>query len=236
MKVKEVREHYKQKNVESFTIEKAIELDRTPTKKYVNYILKQFMRGYSIYETSTDVKLFEDLLPNIENKDIYSSDYDSLMNLKRAIETAKTKVDLKRYAKEMGKFTYILKETDDYILLHPKNFEASRKYGYNTRWCVTSSDSYYQDYRKNLVFLIIKNGVTDRNYQKIALHSRNGNDYSIYNADDSTVGDLTIRTKLQNVKIDWDEITTLFTEFIERNKGGWFKKYLPWTLRYKVGY
>lgn len=236
MKLKEVKELYKSKGVESSTIERAINIDETPTKKYVNYLLKQNMRGYSIYDVYSFCKYFEKYLPYIKNKDIYSKEYDNISDLRLTIEGAKVKHELKKIDKKTAGKIFIIKETDDYILLYPKNYRVASKYGYNTRWCVTSSESYYNDYKETLVYLLIKRGVADRNYQKVAFHKRKHSFiYTIYNADDSSVGMNHLMSKMYNVKIDWQEIEDLYLEFCNRNKYGWIKKFLPWTMRYKVG-
>lgn len=236
MKLKEVRETYKEKGVREDIIDTVIRLDETPTKKYANYILKQHMRGYSLFDVASFCKYFEMYLPHISNKDIYSKEYDDIHDLRNEIEGAKLRCELKKIDKKTAGKVFVIKETDDYIFLHPKNFKAAAKYGYNTRWCVTSSDSYYNDYKSTLAYLIIKRGTTDRNYQKLAFHKRKTSDYySIYNGDDSTISISQAISRLPKVKIDWNEIEELYAEFCNRHKFGWIKKFLPWTMRYKVG-
>ena len=56
-----------------------------------------------------------------------------------------------------GKGVEKLVSNEDYLILIPKTFEASCKYGAHTKWCITTKDddSYWNDYKRNNVFLFI---------------------------------------------------------------------------------
>ena len=65
------------------------------------------------------VSEFDELLPYIDNKDIYSSSYDGYGMLVNTVEIAKELREEKTFVKE--EHVIILLETDDYLFLSPKN-------------------------------------------------------------------------------------------------------------------
>ena len=118
----------------------------------------------------TLVSKFDELLPYINNKDIYSSEYRDINNLKQVISDA----EYKKSEKAFNRLEHIdvLIENDEYLLLSPKTHEGSIRYGANTRWCTASrkDKSNFNTYSKNrtLVYLISKNNKPKQNYQKVA--------------------------------------------------------------------
>ena len=233
MKVKELRELYKNKISEN-TIENIIARDTTPTKKYAAYMAKQYMLTTDFYGVVDLVKKFDELLPYIENKDIYSQEYAQIQNLRKVIEVADIRKNLKLDKEKMAKQIFVLKETEDYILLHPKTHNASCKYGYSTKWCVTyHSDSYFNSYKDNLVFLIMKKKIDSPNFQKVAFHrERKSERIDIFNQADSRTS-IEYTARQMGEDINFDEIIELCTQFFNRGKYKFFKRFMPWTMYYK---
>lgn len=237
MKTKEIIEFYRERNMPEGIIEKAINIDETPTKKYVNYLLKQYTRGHSLYDTNVLVKYFEKLLPYIDNKDIYSKEYDYFYDLESVINIAKLKKEIKRINKLSSTNVFIIEETDDYILLHPKNFDTAKRYGYGTKWCVTSSPNYYDDYKNTLAYLIFKKDVGNENYEKLAFHSNSRSDYfSIYDATDDKISADFLTYKLSHCDVEIASAFSSYQKFAKRNKYKWIKRFLPWTMCFKVNH
>ena len=134
-KVDELRKKYP--NVTTVTFNKFVNGDKTNTKKYLPFMLKTWVNRNGYISTSADlvklVNMFDELLPYIENKDIYSKDYE---NIKYFVDVINKAVDVKEeksFVRE--EHVNILEETDEYILLQPKTHKGSLVYGAKTRWC-----------------------------------------------------------------------------------------------------
>lgn len=219
-KVDELKLKYQ--DVQTRTFNKFVNSDKTPTKKYLEFLLKSWInRHYNNCPSTTDdlislVYSFEDLLPYIENKDIYAKDYNDISLLKLVIARAEEVKDEKTFVKD--EHIVILHETDEYLLLTPLTHRGSLKYGAGTKWCTASKHEAhtFQRYNKGglLGYVIDKTGKRETNYNKIALyHEYSDNafsgDINVFNAYDSNVEDSTV------MKNGWseEELHTLFWYF-----------------------
>jgi len=174
-KVDELRKKYTR--ITPKTFEKFVESDTTPTKKYLEYLCKvwtnKILYGYSlnIQKLIDAVKEFDKLLPYITNKDIYSPIYLEVNNLSDVIFDANEKKKESNWVR--ADHVDVIIDNDKYLLLSPKTFEGSLKYGANTRWCTASRNdkSSFINHSKNgtLVYLMAKNISVKNNYEKIAI-------------------------------------------------------------------
>jgi hypothetical protein len=173
-KVDEIRGRYNK--ITSVTFNKFVNADTTPTKKYLEYMCKtwtdkiNYSLSLPVNKLITAINEFDQLLPYIENKDIYSLEFRNFDNLLKVTKEAKEiKLD-KNFNRE--EHIDILIENDEFLLLHPKTFEGSLKYGANTKWCTASkSNKYFFDSHTKgyiLVYLVRKNLSVKNNYEKIA--------------------------------------------------------------------
>jgi hypothetical protein len=176
-KVDDLRSKYKSVSNSSFS--KFEEADFTPTKKYLDFMLKTWedRKIETFYRTTgtiiKTVNQFHELLPYIDNKDIYSKEYyGNFGKLIDTVENAKQVKDEKSFVKE--EHINILLETDEFLLLHPKTHKGSIKYGANTKWCTTSknNESVFKNYTRDglLGYLIDKTETKTGEYNKIALY------------------------------------------------------------------
>ena len=139
-KVEELRLKYPK--VTKPTFNKFVEADVTPTKKYLEFMLKTWTnRGTVMVYTTTKiiidiVKKFDSLLPYIDNKDIYHKDYADLALLYYVIDTAEAARDEKTFVRE--EHANVLIENDRYLLLQPTTHRGSLKYGAGSKWCTAS--------------------------------------------------------------------------------------------------
>lgn len=84
----------------------------------------------------------------IENKDIYSKEYQSspssnytdFNRLEEVIENAKINLEKKETEKRVKKDKVVIYEDDRWRVIVPKTHEASCHYGAGTKWCTTSKD------------------------------------------------------------------------------------------------
>jgi hypothetical protein len=178
-KVDELRAKYPK--VTNAVINKFIEGDKTKTKKYLPFMLKTWVDRTSEITNSTHlvqlVNMFDELLPYIENKDIYHKDYGSITHFLSVLNDAMVDKEENTFVRE--EHAEVIEETDDYILLRPKTHKGSLKYGANTKWCTASknSPSTFTSYSKNgfLVYLLSKK---DKGpvYTKLAFYIRKHQD------------------------------------------------------------
>jgi hypothetical protein len=219
-KIDELREKYPKITKVSF--DKLTEGDKTPTKKYVEYMLKMWQRKIhqDIYIPSTVALLkrvveFDSLLPYIENKDIYHSIYNSFDYLEKTINDAQRDKEQKTFNR--SEHITVLDETDTYLLLQPKTHTGSLKYGASTRWCTASRGNAgtFTTYKNDgcLAYLIDKTGKkSGGNYSKVALYMPGhantiSNGIQLFNTQDNNVGsDVLLRngwTKEEMLRINF---------------------------------
>jgi hypothetical protein len=209
-KVEELRLKYPK--VTKPTFNKFVEADVTPTKKYLEFMLKTWTnRGTVMVYTTTKiiidiVKKFDSLLPYIDNKDIYHKDYADLALLYYVIDTAEAARDEKTFVRE--EHANVLIENDRYLLLQPTTHRGSLKYGAGSKWCTASKrdPEVFTRYTKNgyLAYLIDKTKKVSGTGGKMALYldysecSINGK-IDFFNTIDSNVTVSSVRA------YDWDE-------------------------------
>jgi hypothetical protein len=175
-KVDDLKKRYPAVSSASFT--KFIEADTTPTKKYLDFMLRTWedRKILGPYRTTgsiiKDVIKFNELIPYIENKDIYSKEYGDYQKLIDVIEIAESIKEEKSFVKEDHINVFI--ETEEFILLQPKTHKGSIKYGANTKWCTTAknNESIFRNYTRDglLGYLIDKTETKAENYRKVALY------------------------------------------------------------------
>lgn len=153
--------------------------DKTPTTKYLDFMCNMWniTRGCSDRpSTSTQlvktVQKFDELLPYIKNKDIYS--YKGWGHFLKVVEDAnETKME-----KEFVRETHVdvLVENDDYILVRPKTHRGSLKYGANTRWCTASKNQQgtFSNYtRLGVLVYLNRKKIRGNKWDKVAFYIRN---------------------------------------------------------------
>ena len=227
-KTEELRAKYVK--ITSASFDKFIESDKTPTKKYLEFFLKTWSNRDNnncprvITSLIKLVNKFDELLPYIDNKDIYSKDYTDISLLKLVIARAEEIKEEKTFVKDEN--VLVLEENDEYILLQPLTHRGSLKYGAQTKWCTAARDQAqtFARYIRNglLVYLLDKKGTKTNPYKKIAFHIQYSDDiitegFHIFNALDNQV----LSDHL--VSGGWDEdtllrITTMFKIFFRREK------------------
>jgi hypothetical protein len=235
-KVEQLRIKYP--NINKTTFIRFVNGDTTPTKKYLDYMLRCWTKGIKpIDKIIENVKLFDELLPYIPLKDIYHFEYNDFEFLSAMLERAQEVKEDKIFKRE--DHCDVLDENDKYLMIRPRSFKGSLKYGQNTKWCTSSknSESTFKRYISNgyLVYLIDKTKNTTDNFSKIAFYvdyskSPLSGEFSIYNVLDKEVCEITM------VKNGWDEsdvfkIVTNFRYHFQRNKK--FKNSFEYIFKFK---
>ena len=179
-KVEELRAKYPK--ITNATFKKFEEGDETKTKKYLPFMLKLWVNRSSEISNSTElvklVNMFDELLPYIENKDIYHKDYEDITFFLKVINDAMDEKNEKTFVRE--EHANVLHECDEYILLQPLTHRGSLKYGANTKWCTSSKKdkNTFERYTKNgfLVYFLSKKEDKSEDVKKLAFFSNYGDD------------------------------------------------------------
>jgi hypothetical protein len=148
-------------------------LDPTNTYKYTEFLIKKFKEFYSDYDDWT-IGLGMEMMGSenmeslnefeihakanrITNPDI--SQYKDFNQIKDAVLEAEEKVKLKELEKQVIK----LYDSDEWSVVIPLSYEASKIYGANTKWC-TTQERYWEDYYKTYKLIYIQNKKTNEKY------------------------------------------------------------------------
>jgi len=158
--------------------------------KYLEFVLGGICCGGYGAEPEYMVELVNDFHKlsernYIENKDIYSKEYQSpsdrpyadFNRLEEVINDALFKLDEKDKQKRLKKDKDIIYEDDRWRVIVPKTHEASCHYGAGTKWCTTSTDDeHFKSYTDiGIVYYIIdKTKISDQDdvMYKIAIFLR----------------------------------------------------------------
>lgn len=198
-KLDEIQSQYYLSDKTRNTLEKS---DVSGNNKYFEYMVKMWSKKPSGNSVTTLTKLiqavadFHKLLPyiDVENRDIYDSKFTNFNYLVSVVTEAELKRSEKLFDRE--KNCDILFESDNYLMLRPLTYEASIRYGANTKWCTSAkkSSGTFERYTKDglLCYLINKKNDKLDNYNKIAFYAdyvqdpMNG-EVTVYNALDKQI-------------------------------------------------
>ena len=209
-KIEELKVKYSSLKSDTFT--RLVDGDETPTRKYAEFLLKTWSNRTTngcvrTIDMLIDlVNRFDNILPYIENKDIYHKDYFSIPTLKEVVDKAETDKELKGFLRE--EHVEVLYEDDKVLFIIPKTHKGSLKYGAGTRWCTASKndESTFNNYSKGalLAYLIDKTDDKTIAYRKIAFYMRwsetgINSPVVIYNASDNITDDKSV------IRYGWDE-------------------------------
>src|SRR3990167_5870791 len=121
--------------------------------KYLLWQVKQLERKEPVDEIISLVKQFHKMKDKLKQKDLFK--YETLGDLRSAFEELGKKEEIK-IAKQDAEKIY---EDERYLVVFPKTKEASCKYGMDTRWCISATESENAFYQKlvenNSVFYFI---------------------------------------------------------------------------------
>lgn len=156
-------------------IDMLAKVDPTSTYKYTEFLIKM-TKHYFIDDDASDIGLniaidvlgsenveslneFEkhSKAGRIKNSDI--SSYRSWIQIQDSVKEAEDIVRMKEIEKQVKK----LYEDDEWLVVTPLSFEASKVYGMNTKWC-TTQERHWNDYISNYKLIYILNKLTDEKY------------------------------------------------------------------------
>jgi hypothetical protein len=160
-----------------------VKLNELPTLQIVFF--------YKLIETmfnSSDLKSFQKFCELNERGLIKQNDlstYNSFEELLNSLSLAEMAAD----TKDMEKQIRIVFENDEWLLVRPLTYHASKKYGANTKWCTTSEGSadHFMRYAGNGVLIYCinkKNGYKVASYNSL---NKNDPEFSFWNQKDTRI-------------------------------------------------
>ena len=120
--------------------------DPTKTKKYLGWMLKQFVTGdYSMQPIATVINSFHEYTEKdkIDNKDINS--YKTVEDVQAAVVAAYEKRTRSEIAVEAQTGADIVQKDDKWILVYVDSPEAMTYYAMGTKWCINDPGT-FMDY------------------------------------------------------------------------------------------
>lgn len=114
--------------------------------------------------------------------------YKSLEDIIQQLNIAELKVESKGLENEIVKVF----EDDEWLLVRPLTYLASKKYGSNTKWCTTQSDNpeYFLKYTKKGVLIYCINKVTGYKVASFYSLEKNDPEFSFWNQKDAKIDSL----------------------------------------------
>ena len=108
------------------------------------------------------------------------------------LHNAKSIADMAAQEKELEKQIKVVHSDDTWLVLRPLTYEASKKYGSNTKWCTTQENNseYYTKYTKKGVLIYVIN--KENGYKVAAFKSldKHEPEFSWWNQKDSRIDSL----------------------------------------------
>jgi hypothetical protein len=165
------------------SIDQLNELDPSPTKKYLEWMVKRLWEGDGLISAGrlsilkSLIDFFHNNTHRFKQKDI--NQYQSVLEFRQAVEKAKifqSKRGLIKLAKQQGA-TQIY-EDEEVIVAHIDSKDACMIYGSSTKWCITQKDAKhferYVDEDNYLFYFILQKQVEPnfKNFEKVAIEYR----------------------------------------------------------------
>lgn len=135
----------------------------------------------------------------IEQSDV--SRYSTFEQITSVVSVAELKVNEKEMEKQIVK----LYDTDEWLVVKPLTYEASKKYGSNTKWCTTSEsdNSHFERYGKGILIYSINK---KNNYKVATYKDLSGSEFSFWNQMDSKVESLDTDLSMEVLKVIKEEV------------------------------
>lgn len=145
----------------------------------------------------------------LDEKDI--NNYDSLDSLEQAISKHENK--LRREVKKI-EGADVVYEDDRFSVILPLNYKSSCYYGSGTKWCVTSSESYFDRYNGDgkVFFVIDKTAKSNDKFYKVAVQQKFDGDTVFWDATDVAFKEGWILNSEE-----WKKIRVAIMEYMDEN-------------------
>ena len=214
-KIDKLKEQHPELNVS--IIDLLSKIDPSDTNKYVEFLIKQIKNSYDYDGDNTNLSLYiiteivgdvnvETLnefdrhckVNRIKKNDI--SQYKNWTEMKESVRITNESVKQKELETQVIK----LLDNDEYCVVIPLSYEASKIYGANTKWCTTQEQhwkNYIRDYKLIYIMDKVKN-------DKYAVSIKTGDKSKIQGwlSDDKEVSPLTLPISSEVITLIINEI------------------------------
>lgn len=136
----------------------------------------------------------------IEENDL--SKYNNFEDILKELSIAELKSDMKELESQIKR----IYEDNEWVTVRPLTYNASKKYGANTKWCTTAANqySYFRKYATNGILLYMINKV---NGTKVACYkSLIDNEFSFWNQVDTRIDSIESGLPIEVLKAIQDEV------------------------------
>ena len=137
-------------------------IDKEDFKKFNPIQLLLMYKFTETYFNTEDLHNFKKFCDYNERNLVEQNDlstYKSFEDIITQVNIAEIKVEMKELENEVVR----VHEDDEWLLVRPMTFLASKKYGANTKWC-TTQERYWNDYYKTYKLIYIQNKRTNEKY------------------------------------------------------------------------
>jgi hypothetical protein len=203
-------------------------LDPTNTYKYTEFLVKKFKEFYGDYDDwtiglgmemmgSENMEILNEFeihtkANRIVNPDI--SQYDDFNQLENSVKEAKEKVKMKELEKQVIK----LYDNDEWSVVIPLSYEASKTYGTNTKWC-TTQERYWEDYYKTYKLIYIQNKKTNEKYA-VSRHREDNKKVQAWMSNDDESSPMLLPLPIEVMSVILCEVNKTDTIFELQSKHG----------------
>jgi hypothetical protein len=152
-------ERYVEEIRENFERELGVTRDKfeemTPFQLYTAYRFLEMNFNFS------DLKTFQKFCDYNERGLIKENDLSKFKGFDDVM-TATSLAEIKAYEKDLEKQIQTIYSSDEWIVLRPLTFHASKKYGSSTKWCTSSENNpdYFLRYSKRGILIYMINKIT----------------------------------------------------------------------------
>jgi hypothetical protein len=148
-------------------------------------LIYRFIDGFFNFE---DLQKFRKFCEFNERNLIEENDLTKLKTFEQLI-SAMSMAEMKAEEKELESQVLKIREDSEWLILRPLTFNASKKYGANTKWCTTTehnSEYYYKYAKKGVLIYCInkKNGYKVASFYSL---DKNEPEFSYWNQKDSRI-------------------------------------------------
>lgn len=198
--------------------------DPTKTYKYCDFLIRiisNMMDSNSLFKAITEGIFTEENLKliskfeshcaanRIENSDITS--YNDFIQIELAVKNADEILQQKELEKQVIK----LYDSNEWIVIIPQTFEASKVYGSNTKWCTTSV-SHWENYSIKYTLIYVINRKTNQKYA-ISQHNINNNEIKGWMQNDLEINPLLLPIPSELILLIINELKKEKTTIVKRN-------------------
>jgi hypothetical protein len=199
--------------------ENITEIDPTDTNKYVQWMIKTFLKERKV----NMLDIFNELIPkfdNLVNKkkikgrdsdiNIYKTSESLLDTIQKYEDMAPSRSEIKRGIKSFDDIPKedIVFENDKAIVVMPKNEADSCKYGRGSKWCTASMghsnyfNSYFYSEGVNLYYILPKIDMPEI-FMKVAVavYPENKNKREIFDINDNKINENTFKEIADKLEI-----------------------------------